>query len=300
MKIIITGSHGFIAKAILPTLENKGHNIFKLVRSATNLKPDERFWDPYRRELDPHTVEGVDAVIHLAGESIAEGRWTPTKKQRIIDTRTIPTRFLAETLAASARPPKVFVCASAIGYYGDRGEELLTEESSPGTDFLANVCREWEVATVPAAVKGIRIVNLRFGLILSPSGGALAKLLLPFKFGVGGRLGSGKQYWSWIAIDDVIGAIHHALMNENVRGPVNIVAPHPVTNNEFTKILGGVLSRPTMFPAPSFALRLALGEMADALLLSSANIKPNRLISTGYTFRFTQLNDALTALLSQS
>jgi len=300
MNIIMTGSHGFIAKAILPTLESKGHNIFKLVRSATNLNSDERFWNPYKGELDRRAVEDVEAVIHLAGESIAEGRWTSKKKQRILESRTMPTRFLTETIAASSRSTKVFICASAIGYYGDRGEEILTEDSSPGTDFLANVCREWEAATSPLLAKGIRVVNLRFGLILSPSGGALAKLLLPFKFSVGGKLGSGKQYWSWIAIDDVVGAIHHTLMNDNLNGPVNIVAPHAVTNQQFTNILGRVLSRPTIFPAPSIVLRLVLGEMADALLLSSTRVEPRKLISTQYKFQHIDLTKALHKLLSVS
>ena len=299
MNIIITGSQGFIANALLPTLVKNGHKIVKLIRTTTNIGKDEFHWDPYAGKLDTNVFDGVDAVIHLAGESIAEGRWTAAKKKRILESRTRPTRLLAETVAVCAHPPKVLICASAIGYYGDRGEEKLVEESSPGSDFLANVCREWEAATAPAAVKGIRVVSLRFGLILSPSGGALAKLLLPFRFGVGGILGSGKQYWGWIAIDDVVGAIHHALVNQSVQGPVNVVAPSAVTNKEFTKVLGKVLSRPTLFPAPAFVLRLALGEMADALLLSSARIEPKKLISTGYTFRYTQLEDALRSLLGK-
>lgn len=299
MNILVTGSHGFIAHALLPSLRQNGHSIRRLVRTATGSSNDEIFWDPYQGNLDPGAFAGIHAVIHLAGESIAEGRWTAAKKQRILESRAIPTRFLAEQLAASASPPGVFICASAIGYYGDRGEEILTEEGGAGSDFLAQVCREWEAASAPAAAKGIRVVNLRSGLILSTEGGALAKLLLPFKLGLGGRLGSGKQYWSWICIDDVVGAIQHVLVNPGVDGPVNIVGPNAVTNKEFTVVLGHVLSRPTLFPAPAVALRLALGEMADALLLSSARVHPKKLLGSHYRFQYTDLEDALRSLLDR-
>ena len=300
MKIVVTGSHGFIAQALLPSLVSSGHTILRLVRSTPGVENNEYSWDPYNGKLDTSIFDGVDAVIHLGGESIAAGRWTTSNKQRILESRTIPTRFLADTLASCTSPPKTFICASAIGYYGDRGEEIVTEESSPGTDFLANVCREWEAATSPVATKGVRVVNLRFGLILSKAGGALAKLLLPFKFGVGGKLGSGNQYWSWISIDDVIGIIHHALMNQSVRGPVNIVSMNAVMSGEFTKILGKVLSRPAIVPAPAFALRLMLGEMADALLLSSARVHPKKLLDTHYNFQYTDLEGALQHLLGKS
>ncbi|HEV8538385.1 MAG TPA: TIGR01777 family oxidoreductase [Bacteroidota bacterium] len=299
MNILITGSHGFIASALIPWMSAGGHNVFRLVREPVSNEREEFRWDPYKRELNPEVFNGKDAVIHLAGESIAVGRWTESKKKNIRESRVIPTRFLAETLSMCSRPPGILICASAIGYYGDRGAEMLTEESPPGDDFLATVCREWETATAPAAGKGIRVVHLRFGLILSPRGGALQKLLVPFRFGVGGMLGSGKQYWSWIAIDDVVGAIMHALVNEKVRGPVNLVTPDAITNKEFTRTLGKVLSRPTFLPAPAFALRLALGEMADALLLSSARIEPRKLIATGFHFKYTRLEAALQSLLKR-
>jgi uncharacterized protein (TIGR01777 family) len=297
VKILVTGSHGFIAHALIPSLESGGHSIRRLVRSSADTGRGEFAWDPYRKQIDDAALDGIDAVVHLAGESIAEGRWTPDKKKRILESRTIPTRFLAEKIAASTSPPSVFVCASAIGYYGDRGEEVLTEGSSPGSDFLANVCLEWEAATAPASANKARVVNVRFGLILSPDGGALQKILMPFKLGVGGRLGSGNQYWSWIALDDVIGAIGHVLTAQSVQGPVNITGPNAVTNKEFTSVLGKVIHRPALFPAPAVALRIALGEMADALLLSSANVRPEKLSVSNYRFRHTDLAEALTYLL---
>lgn len=300
MKILVTGSHGFIAHALIPSLEREGHSIRRLVRSPADTGRGEFAWDPYKKRIDDAALDAIDAVVHLAGESIAEGRWTPEKKKRILESRTIPTRFLAEKLAASKSPPSVFVCASAIGYYGDRGEEVLTEGSSPGSDFLANVCLEWEAATAPASANNVRVVNVRFGLILSPEGGALQKILLPFKLGVGGRLGSGDQYWSWIALDDVIGAIGHVLTAQSVQGPVNVTGPNAVTNKEFTSVLGKVVHRPTLFPAPAVALRIALGEMADALLLSSASVEPVKLLQSGYKFRDTELMTALGGMLSKN
>ena len=237
--------------------------------------------------------------MHLAGENIAVRRWTPAQKARIRDSRVQGTRLLAQSLARLQQPPTVMVCASAIGFYGDRGEELLTEGSAPGSGFLTDTCRAWEAAAQPASEKDIRVVNLRLGVVLSPGGGALAKMLLPFRLGVGGKIGSGRQYMSWIEIDDVVGVIHYALTTDELRGPVNAVAPNPVTNREFTKTLGRVLSRPTIFPMPAFAARLAFGEMADELLLASTRVKPARLQNSGYYFRHPRLEDALRHLLGK-
>jgi uncharacterized protein (TIGR01777 family) len=235
--------------------------------------------------------------VHLAGENIASGRWTAEKKARIRDSRVNGTRRLSEALAQLSVPPKVLVSASAVGYYGNRGDEILREDSPSGSGFLAGVCRAWEAATEPATQKGIRTVILRNGVALSPNGGILAKILLPFKMGAGGVVGGGKQYLSWIALDDMVEAIHHVLITGSMQGPVNIVAPYPVTNQEFTKTLGHVLGRPTLVPVPAFAARLAFGEMADELLLASARVEPSRLLATGYTFRYPDLEGALRHLL---
>ncbi|HET7113332.1 MAG TPA: TIGR01777 family oxidoreductase, partial [Pyrinomonadaceae bacterium] len=237
------------------------------------------------------------AVVHLAGENIAEGRWTSEKKRAIRESRVKGTALLSETLATLHKPPSVFLSASAIGYYGNRGDESLTESSPPGNDFLAGVCQEWEKATTPAAEKEIRTVRARFGIILAEDGGALAKMLTPFRMGIGGRIGDGKQWMSWISLDDVVGAIQFMLHDRFVNGPVNFVAPHPVTNAEFTKTLGRVLSRPTFFPVPAFGVRLAFGEMADALLLSSQRVVPEVLQSGGFGFNWPRLELTLKHLL---
>jgi hypothetical protein len=242
----------------------------------------------------------MDAIVHLAGENIAGGRWTAARKARIRDSRVIGTRTLCETLARLSQPPKVLVSASAIGYYGDRGAEPLWENSTFGTGFLADVCRAWEEATQPAVQKGIRVVLLRLGIVLSPAGGALAKMLLPFKLGLGGVLGRGNQYMSWIALDDVAGAMAHTLVTDTLQGPVNAVAPYPVTNREFTRTLGRILRRPTVFPLPAFAARLVFGEMADALLLASTRVEPKRLLATQYVFRYPELDGALRHLLGKA
>jgi uncharacterized protein (TIGR01777 family) len=255
------------------------------------------YWDPAQGHLSQEQLEGFDAVVHLAGESIAEGRWTAAKKKRILDSRVQGTKLLSETLARLKNPPRVLVVASAIGYYGDRGGEILTESSSRGSDFLAEVCEAWERAAQPAKEKGIRVVHPRIGIVLGKGGGALAKMLLPFKLGLGGRLGSGNQYMSWIALEDLVGVIQFALNHSALNGPVNAVSPAAATNNEFTKTLGRVLNRPTIFPAPAFALKLLLGEMAQALLLSSANVKPQKLLETKYPFKFAGLEPALRNLL---
>jgi uncharacterized protein (TIGR01777 family) len=244
-------------------------------------------------------LEGFDAVIHLAGENIAEGRWTEPKKVRIRESRTKPTRALSEALAKLNNPPRTLVSASAIGFYGHRGDEILREGSAPGSGYLPEVCLGWEGATASAVQKGIRVVHLRFGGVLATTGGALAKMLPPFRMGVGGKVGDGKQYMSWIALDDVMGAIHHVLITDRLIGPLNAVAPNPVTNSEFTKTLGRVLSRPTLFPVPAAAARIAFGEMADALLLASARVIPARLVETGYQFRYPELEGALRHLLGR-
>ena len=270
----------------------------RLVRGAS-IGRDEAAWDPVRGLAEPSRLDGTDAVVHLAGANIAAGRWTPTRKAEIRQSRVEGTRSLCDALARLAHPPRVLVSASAVGYYGDRGAETLTEDSPGGTGFLADVCRAWEAATDPASQAGIRVVNLRFGMILTPAGGALAKMLLPFKLGAGGRIGGGEQFMSWIALDDAIGAIHHALGQESVRGPVNAVAPAPVSNTDFTCTLARVLRRPALFPLPAFAARLLFGEMADALLLGGARVVPARLQAAGYGFRFPELEGALRHLLGQ-
>ena len=295
MQIAITGSTGLVGAALVPFLTTGGHRVIRLVRKPPS--GDDVQWDPTEGVRDLSRLEGVDAVIHLAGENIAAGRWTPQRKDEIRRSRVEGTRRLSESLAKLSRRPKALVSASAIGFYGDRGDEILTEDSAPGKDFLAQVCQEWEAATEPAARAGIRVVRLRFGMILSPVGGALRKMLLPFRLGAGGRMGSGAQYVSWIAIDDAIGAIHHAVGTESLHGPVNAVSPAPVTNAEFTRVLARVLSRPAIFPMPAFAARLAFGEMADALLLASARVMPTRLQASGYRFRYPELEGALRHLL---
>jgi hypothetical protein len=241
-------------------------------------------------------VSGFDAVVHLAGESVV-GRWTADKKKAIRDSRVLGTRHLVAALAQAEVKPRVLVCASAVGFYGDRGDELLREESPSGQGFLPEVCREWEDASRIAGDAGIRTVNIRIGLVLSAKGGALAKLLTPFKLGLGGRIGSGQQWWSWIHVDDIVGGIHHAMRSESLAGAVNLVAPNPVRNAEFTRVLASVLGRPAFFPVPEFALRMAFGKMAAGeLLLSSQRTEPGKLLAEGYEFRFRELRGALANL----
>ncbi|OFV85633.1 MAG: TIGR01777 family protein [Acidobacteria bacterium RBG_16_70_10] len=295
MKVAVTGASGLIGSALVPFLRTAGHEVLRLVRRAP-VAADEVGWDPARGEIDRLALEGIDGVVHLSGENVAAGRWTAARKARLRESRVGPTRLLAETLASLARRPRVLVSASAVGLYGDRGEEWVTESSPPADDFLGRLSVAWEAATGPAARAGIRVVNLRTGIVLTPAGGALGKMLLPFRLGLGGVLGSGRQYVSWVAMDDEVGAIRHVLEREDVAGPVNAVAPRPVTNAELTKTLGRVLSRPTLVPAPAFALRLALGEMAEALL-ASTRVRPERLVATGYRFLFPELEPALRHVL---
>jgi uncharacterized protein (TIGR01777 family) len=300
MKVLVTGSTGLVGSALVPFLTKSGHQVTRLARSrGGGPVKDARVieWDPAAGRLDKSALEAFEGVVHLAGENIAARRWSAEQKARIRESRVTGTRLLADALAHVPRPPKVLICASAIGYYGTRGDQRLTEESPSGTGFLAEVCQEWEAAAKPAVDKGIRVAHLRIALVLSPEGGALGRMLTPFRMGVGGVIGSGQQYMSWVAIDDLMGIIQHALAREDLRGPFNAVSPNPVTNLEFTKTLGKVLGRPTIFPMPEFAARLAFGEMADALLLSSARVEPKRLLASGYAFRYPTLEGALRHLL---
>jgi uncharacterized protein (TIGR01777 family) len=299
MKILVSGSHGLVGRALVKSLIDDGHEVVRLVRHDRTLGAFEIEWHPNQGRVDAQQIEGFDAVFHLAGESIASGRWTDEKKRAIRDSRVKGTALLSETLAQLSQPPSVFVCASAIGYYGNRGDEVLTETSGPGNDFLASVCVEWEAATRPAAEKGIRTVNTRFGIILDGNGGALAKMLTPFRMGIGGRVGDGKQWMSWITLEDVVAGLKFMLLDTAARGPVNFVAPKPVTNAEFTRTLGRVLARPTFFPVPAFGVRLAFGEMADALLLSSQRVEPVVLEEKGFPFYWPTLEPALWNLLRE-
>ena len=298
MNILVTGSTGLVGSAVVPFLTTGGHRVLRLVRAAPR-NADEIAWNPTAGTIDADKLEGVDAVVHLAGDNIAHGRWTAAKKARIRDSRVSGTHLLSAALAKLNRKPRVLVSASAIGFYGERGDETMTESSPPGTSFLCQVCRDWEAATEPAKQAGIRVVNLRIGVVLTPRGGALAKMLTPFKLCAGGVVGSGRQYWSWIALDDVVGAIHHAITHDQLTGPVNAVAPETLTNAAFTKILGRVLHRPTIAPLPAFVVTLMLGEMGEELLLGSTRVVPNRLQETGYQFRCPTLEGALRHVLGR-
>ena len=299
MKVLVTGSSGLVGSELVGVLVKMGNQVARLVRSKTSsgYGGSEILWNPVARIVDLKQLEGFEAIIHLAGDPIAKGRWTPEKKASIRDSRVKGTRFLAESLAKLSHPPKLMACASAVGIYGSRGEEALNEESPPGTGFLAEVGQEWEKACEPASQRGFRVVNLRFGIILSPKGGALKLMLPPFQLGFGGPLGDGKQWMSWISIDDVVGVITTALTNESLRGPVNVVAPHPVTNEEFTKALGRILNRPTFFRMPAFAVRLLFGDMGNEALLASTRVEPKKLKYGGYRFRHPELELALRDLL---
>jgi uncharacterized protein len=293
-RVLVSGVSGPIGAALLPSLRSRGCFVVRLVRR----KPEneaEICWDP-AQPISPDAVSGFQALIHLAGESIV-GRWTASKKAKIRESRVMGTRNLAQTLAQAKVKPQVFVCSSAIGYYGDRGVEVLSEQSAPGVGFLADVCREWEAAAQPAADAGVRTVQIRTGVVLSPSGGALGKMLTPFKLGVGGRIGDGRQWMSWIDVQDMIAAIHHILQTDSLLGPVNMVAPKPVTNAEFTRTLAGVLSRPAIFPMPAFAVKLAFGEMGETVLLGSQRVEPANLLASGYQFRFRDLRASLENVL---
>ena len=297
MRVLISGASGFLGQPLTRALREHGHEPVALVRREP--RPGEVHWNP-QQPLDPTKLARCDAVVHLAAKNIA-GRWTGSFKRELRDSRVLGTRTLATAAAESFRrtgQPRVFVSASGDRFYGERGDELLTEDSSPGEGFLAEVARQWEAATVPASNAGIRVICLRIGVVLGRNGGALKPLLLPFRLGLGGRIGSGRQYWSWIALDDVIGAMVLALRNENLRGPVNVVAPAPVRNAEFVAELARALHRPAIFPFPEFAVRALLGEMGQELLLTSTRVDPHKLQAFGYSFRYAKLAAALRAILA--
>ena len=296
-RILVSGVSGPIGAALLPSLRQRGYSVWRLARTTT-ASGDQIPWDPMR-PLAAEAVSGFDAVIHLAGESIV-GRWTTAKKKAIRDSRVQGTRHLAEALARAPQRPRVFVSGSAIGFYGDRGEEILTEQSSSGSGFLPEVCSEWEAATRAARDAGIRSVNIRIGLVLSAIGGALPRMLTPFKLGVGGIVGNGRQWWSWIAVQDVVGAIHHSVDTDVLQGPVNLVSPNAATNAGFTRALAAVLHRPAVFPVPAFAAKLAFGQMAEELLLASQHVEPTKLLSSGYAFQNVELAGALTRVMASS
>ena len=301
MKVAVTGATGLVGSALVPFLLSGGHEVVPLRRaSATGPGGDTPSWDPETGTLAAAVADGLDAVVHLAGENIAGGRWTAARKARIRDSRVNGTRHLAEALAALAEPPRTLVVASAIGFYGDRGDDVLDETSAPGEGFLPEVCQAWEAAASPAREAGIRVVHLRIGIVLTPAGGALGQMLFPFRVGVGGVIGSGRQYMSWVALDDVLGGVLHALRTEDLAGAVNMVAPNPATNREFTKTLGRVLRRPTIFPLPAFGARLAFGEMADALLLASTRVEPARLRNAGFALGYPDLEGALRHVLGRT
>jgi uncharacterized protein (TIGR01777 family) len=289
-RVLISGASGLLGSALVPTLQARGFSVTRLVR-GTPTNEDQIHWVP-SRTIDPASVSGFDAIIHLAGESVAS-RWTAARKTQIRESRVTSTRYLAQALAKAAKRPRVLITASAIGYYGNRSDEVLNEKSSPGQGFLADVCREWEAANQPATDAGIQTVQIRTGVVLSAKGGALKKMLPPFRMGVGGNLGSGRQWMSWIHIQDWLGAVHHILKNDLVQGPVNLVAPRPVTNAEFTKTLASELSRPAIFPMPVFAARLLFGEMAEEVLLGGQRVEPARLVTSGYPFQYSDLSKAL-------
>lgn len=292
LRIVVGGAGGLVGRQLCAFLASGGHDVRRLVRRPA-CDDSEIAWLPETGQLDADALERSDAVIHLGGESIAGGRWTAARKQAIRRSRVASTRLLSDTLARLRHPPATFLCASAVGVYGDRGDEPLNEESLPGGGFLSEVCREWEAAVERAVAAGIRIASLRLGVVLSGRGGALTAMLPAFRMGLAGPLGDGRQYMSWIALEDAIAAIHHVLWQPTLRGPINLTSPNPATNREFTRALGGVLRRPTILAAPSAAIRLALGEMGQALLLEGQRVAPRRLLESGFAFSFPSLEEAL-------
>jgi hypothetical protein len=301
MDVLVTGSNGFIGSALLPALADAGHRPIRALRTAhVAAGVDAVAWDPDAGTIDADALEGIVAVVHLAGVGIGDARWTEERKRLIVESRTGPTRLLAETLGRLSTPPRVLVSASAIGCYGNRGDEVLTEQSSPGTDFVAEVCVQWEAATRPAADAGIRVANIRTGLVLAPHGGLLKRVLLPFRLGAGGRQGSGKQWMSWISLDDEVAAILRVLESERLDGPVNLTAPNPVTNAEFAATLGHVLRRPAVVPTPTLPLKARYGtELVEQLLLGGQRVVPERLLGDGYEFHHPTLEATLRDLLDR-
>ena len=295
MKILISGASGLIGKAIMNSLADQGHQVISLQRKSSSIIP---YWDIENGIIELGANQRIDVVIHLAGESIAEGRWNQQKKERIKNSRINGTKLLSEYFSKANYQPKVFISGSAIGFYGNRGDEELSEKSKKGIGFLSDVCYQWEDATSLASQSGIRVANIRFGMVLSSKGGALKKMLLPFKIGLGGVIGNGQQYISWITINDVVGIVNYIIKNEDLQGPINVVSPNPVTNYNFTKILGEKLNRPTLFPLPAFLAKILLGEMAKELLLSSTKVTPRKLQKSGYIFKNTTLENAFEKMLN--
>ena len=290
MRIVLAGASGFLGSALRASLAGSGHETRLLTRGVE--------WDPDGGRVDAAALDGADAVVHLGGESLSAGRWTDARKERIRSSRVRSTALLAGAAARMAKPPEVFAVASAVGFYGDRKDEELVETSPPGVGFVPELCRAWEEAARPARDRGIRTLHFRTAIVLGPGGGILSRMIGPFRWGLGGRIGPGTQWWSWISIDDAVGAMRHALERRDLAGPVNLSAPGAVTNREFTRTLGRVLRRWTIFPLPAFAARLAFGEMADGLMLASARVKSARLLESGYAFRFPELEGALRHVLT--
>ena len=301
MKIVVSGSTGVIGSLLVNAFNGRGHEVIRLIRPSTSVASPERKvrWDPEQGTIDRAGLEGADAVVHLAGENVF-GRWSETKKRRIRDSRVHGTRLLSETLATLARRPATLLSASAIGYYGDGGDGVLTEQSGPGNDFLAHVAREWEGATGPAAQVGVRVLQMRFGVVLTMTGGAMGKMLPPFRLGLGGPIGTGMQFVSWIERSDLVTAILHLLTQTDLSGPVNLTSPTPVTNREFAATLGRVLGRPAVVTVPAFALRMAFGTDAAAMLQSGQRVLPERLVASGFRFEFETIEPALRHLLAPS
>ncbi len=297
MKILLSGASGLIGSALRPHLEKKQHEVICLTRSRA--QKNKTYWNPLSGEVDTSSLEGIEVVIHLAGEPLDDQRWSRNKKKLIEDSRVKGTRILCEKLAALSSPPKLMICASAVGYYGDRGSKVLAEEDSAGSGFLAQVCQGWEDACQVLRQKGIRVINLRLGVVLHPTKGALGKTFTLSRMGMGGVLGDGKQYISWISIDDVVGAIEHLMLSENIEGPINIASPFPVTQYDFAHTLGRVIGRRPKMRVPLFTIRLTFGEMADELMLASTSLSAQRLLSTGYTFQYSHLEEALLHLLKK-
>ena len=293
LNVAISGASGLVGTELSALLKSVGHSVVPMTRKPSGSSQNTIAWDPERGVANPQQLESVDAIVHLAGENIAAGRWTVALKERIRKSRVEGTRALVQSLAGLQIRPKTLVCASAIGFYGDRGDEILTESSPAGSGFLADVCSAWESEAMAAANLDMRVVSLRIGVVLSPKGGALAKMLLPFKLGAGGVIGSGKQYWSWIGLNDLVRAIAFCVENENIRGPVNAVSPQALNNYDFTKTVGKVLHRPTIVPLPAFVAKIVLGEMAEALLLSSAHVVPEKLQAHGFQFAQPDLKSCL-------